>query len=191
MKGAVVYFDMHSGSGVLDGHDGVRLRFAASGVFSAGQKVQYKFLGGMPPQAVEVEAEIEPAATAISEQRRQELCRLRFLGFESRGPQRLYRFERIVPGQSNANLTVLADLALFARYRIGIQEGPELCLKKLNGWSGCAPVEIELTEADLKIFVEERLAAQARRAENRGGIRKPRPPRTDSPWNNPQVAPRR
>ena len=41
---------------------------------------------------------------------------------------RTYRFEQLEPGQDTSTFTITADLALFAKHRVGIQDGPALCL---------------------------------------------------------------
>ncbi|MCW9077783.1 MAG: ATP-binding cassette domain-containing protein, partial [Gammaproteobacteria bacterium] len=65
------------------------------------------------------------------ERRRLEIARLRYMGFEHRGSVRIYRFERLIPGEEKGTFTVDADLAMFAKYHVGIQEGPALCLRLL------------------------------------------------------------
>src|SRR5712692_8777160 len=52
----------------------------------------------------------------------------RYLGFEQTGNVRAYSFERVSPGESTKTFTVTADLALFRKHQVGMQEGPALCL---------------------------------------------------------------
>lgn len=52
----------------------------------------------------------------------------RYLGFEQTGNVRVYSFERVSPGETTKTFTVTADLALFRKHHVGMQEGPALCL---------------------------------------------------------------
>jgi hypothetical protein len=63
---------------------------------------------------------------------------------------------------------VTADLAMFLQHRIGIQEGPGLCARKLASDAQTPPIEnIELTNDDLRAMVDARAVADARKAELR------------------------
>lgn len=57
---------------------------------------------------------------------------LRYMGFEQSGCTRVYSFEQIVPGEETKRFIVTADMGLFTRHRIGLQEGPALCLRSLT-----------------------------------------------------------
>ena len=113
---------------------------------------------------------------------------IRYLGFEQRQNSRAYRFEVREQGQPNRQLTVTADMGVFRAHNVGIQEGPTLSGNKLSadlekGWEG----EHELTGVDVRAHADNRLLAEARRAELR---RTPRrhsaPPKAyeRSPWRN-------
>jgi hypothetical protein len=63
---------------------------------------------------------------------------------------------------------VTADLALFLQHRIGIQEGPGLCARKLASDAQTPHLEnVELTNDDLRAMVDARAVADARKAELR------------------------
>jgi len=74
---------------------------------------------------------------------REEKMPLRYMGFRQSGPMREYRFERLQPGHPIETLMVSADMALFRKHRVGIQEGPGICLRALE----TAPVPVGLAQA--------------------------------------------
>lgn len=99
---------------------------------------------------------------------------IRYMGFEQQKNARAFRFDVVVKGQPNKRCVVTADLSLFLRNRVALQEGPTLSANKLtidleNNLDG----EHELTEQDLQRHTEARLQAEATRAEKRGGRRPP------------------
>ena len=107
---------------------------------------------------------------------------LRYLGFSQLQNARAYRFDVTETGQAKRQLVVTVDLGLFRMHHVGIQEGPNLCAKKLaadlQGCSESAPAMTgshELTGEDLRAFAEARDAEEARRAEARKvGVRRPK-----------------
>ena len=93
---------------------------------------------------------------------------LRYLGFDQTQNTRAYRFEGLAKGEPTLHYVVTADLAMFLQHRIGIQEGPGLCARKLAADAQTPPVEnIELTNDDLRAMVDARAVADARKAELR------------------------
>jgi hypothetical protein len=109
---------------------------------------------------------------------------LRYRGFEQKQNKRAYKFERVVKGEPSTKLVVTADLELFLKHHVGIQEGPSLCAHKLAADfddGGEATTEHELTNEDLRAYASARAEAQARRAESRrAGLRRRPPPRNPS-----------
>jgi hypothetical protein len=74
---------------------------------------------------------------------------LRYLGFSQLQNARAYRFDVTEAGQAKRQLVVTVDLGLFRMHHVGIQEGPNLCAKKLaadlQGCSTGAPAMTALT----------------------------------------------
>jgi len=114
---------------------------------------------------------------------------LRYLGFEQQENSRSYRFEAIRKGQPPRQFVVLADLALFLTYHVGIQEGPTLSANKLTAdldrhFDGVH----QLTGDDLRLHADARMLEEARRAEMRKPPRRraapPIPPDDRSPWRH-------
>ena len=54
------------------------------------------------------------------------------MGFDQAKNIREYRFDGVGAGEAAKHFVVSADLALFIKYRVGLQEGPALCLKRLS-----------------------------------------------------------
>jgi hypothetical protein len=111
----------------------------------------------------------------------------RYLGFDQQRNVRAYRFDVLAKGEPTRHVVITTELGLFLTHRIGIQEGPGLCAKKLaadleNGAEG----PHELVEEDLKAHSAAIASAEARRAE----MRKAGPRRAaagapeQSPWRN-------
>ena len=57
---------------------------------------------------------------------------LRYLGFDQRQNSLAFRFEVFVKGATTMKAVVVADMALFLEYRVGIQDGPNLCAARLT-----------------------------------------------------------
>jgi hypothetical protein len=93
---------------------------------------------------------------------------LRYLGFDQTQNTRAYRFEGLMKGEPAMHFVVTADLAMFLKYRIGIQEGPGLCARKLASDAQTPRLEnVELTNDDMRAMVDARAVADARKAEMR------------------------
>jgi hypothetical protein len=113
---------------------------------------------------------------------------LRYMGFDQLKNARGYRFDVIAKGDAPRRFIVTVDLALFRTHRIGSQEGPSLCARKLTAdLEKCTDGTHELTTDDLRAYADARAAVLARKAESRRGVpQRPRPPVTDShsPWHS-------
>ena len=98
---------------------------------------------------------------------------LRYMGFDQAKNIREYRFDGIA-GDAIKHFVVSADLTLFTKHHIGMQEGPALCLQKLSADTE-TPEQLayELTNDDLAAHVSARAAL----AEQKLTSRRKRPPR--------------
>jgi hypothetical protein len=99
------------------------------------------------------------------------------MGFEQADKVRVYRFDRIEERVPTVRYKVTADLALFLKHHIGIQEGPALCARKLTSdLESPQPCEHILTNDDLLAYVTARTAADERKAAaRRAGVRRRTP----------------
>jgi hypothetical protein len=92
---------------------------------------------------------------------------LRYMGFDQAKNIREYKFD----GAAEGKIVVSADLALFVKHHVGLQEGPSLCLKRLStNLETLQPVPHELTSSDVADYV----SAQAAVAERKTSLRKSR-----------------
>jgi hypothetical protein len=92
-----------------------------------------------------------------------------YTGFDQPKGVRHYKFSAVAHGQATIEFIVSVDMALFLKYRVGIQEGPGLCLRKLaQAIPTSSPMQGQLTEGDVVAYVSDRAAAVARNLERRG-----------------------
>jgi hypothetical protein len=90
---------------------------------------------------------------------------LRYLGFDQHANIRTYRFDRMVKGEPAARILISADLDLFRKHQVSLQEGPGLCARKLSAAPPVGPEGgHELTNEDLLGFANHRAALELRRA---------------------------
>ncbi len=90
------------------------------------------------------------------------------MGFDQTQNTRTYKFDRLVKGEPSARFLVTADMSLFLRYHVAIQEGPSLCVRKLTSDLECSvEAGCELTSDDLVAYASARADAEARKAELR------------------------
>jgi len=112
------------------------------------------------------------------------------MGFDQAQNKRVYKFECTAAGKSTTRFVVSVDMVLFLKHRVGIQEGPALCARKLNAdfeteHVGEHELTHELTNDDLLAYVAVRTAAEVRRAEARKpgpNRRKPEAAQSLTPW---------
>jgi hypothetical protein len=84
---------------------------------------------------------------------------LRYAGFEQTGSVRTYLFNRVVIGQKSTPMVVTAEIPMFLKHHVSIQDGPALCLyvltleiNKLEAASVDGPNR-ELTEDDIVAYL--------------------------------------
>ncbi len=163
MTGRIKTYDAGTSSGSIESDSGQDVQFDATVVvaydvswLAAGQAVTFQQANSIGSRASYVSVET-PRASAV-ETRREQPVILRYLGFDQQTNTRRYRFERVVPGDENLMFSVTADLNLFTKHRIGIQEGPALCRTLLtNGVASGGKRNIALTEPDITTFIANRV----------------------------------
>ncbi len=160
MTGRIEKLTNDSTSGSIKTEDGSSIHFELSAVFAydaarlaVDQLVTFDLEDGPRPQASNV-CVCKPLDVADAERRRQENGRPpRYMGFEQIGHVRAYRFVRFSLGERTEIFVVNADLELFARHHIRIQDGPGLCLAVLvaeqDSAGACQPRLRSLTDADM------------------------------------------
>jgi len=100
---------------------------------------------------------------------------LRYTGFEQIGSVRTYLFNRVVIGQKSTPMVVTAEIPMFLKHHVSIQDGPALCLyvlssdiSKPEAASADGPSR-EVTEEDIVAY----LATKPRPAAPKGKREKP------------------
>ena len=89
---------------------------------------------------------------------------LRYMGFDQVKNIREYKFDGVAENETTTNFVVSADVGLFTKYRVALQEGPALCLKKLS--ADLEPLQQlphELTGGDLAAYASAQAAAAERK----------------------------
>ena len=77
-------------------------------------------------------------------------------------------FDGVEKGHLTVQLVITADLTLFLKHHVTIQEGPDLCARKLTAdLAGLEQQDHQLTNEDLLAFATARADEQARKAEVR------------------------
>jgi hypothetical protein len=89
---------------------------------------------------------------------------LRYAGFDQADNIRSYRFDSVSAGKTVRHC-ITVDLGLLLKHRIGVQEAPALCLRKLATDLKDAPNSgrHQLGDTDLEAFVTSRAAALDRK----------------------------
>jgi len=174
MTGTIKSLDVGSASGVITAEGGLSVGFSPSAVLAydipslaLGQVVSFDLEAGKHPTALNVLVQRAPEA-ANAHGKRLEITRLRYVGFEHQGNVRAYMFEEIAPGAEKRTFTVNADLALFTRHHVGMQEGPALCLHLLAaeldmaGAAAGTSVQCSLSDREMLAYLASRPAPRAR-----------------------------
>lgn len=99
---------------------------------------------------------------------------LRYAGFDQVAGIRHYKFESAPVIGAARVFRIQVEVALFLKHRIGMQEGPSLCLKKLAEVTDLSEnSEQLLTEADLLVYSSARTALAEQKAAARKSYRPP------------------
>jgi cold shock CspA family protein len=137
MTGRIKALGRGNGSGVIRAENGRTVPFDASALLAydvaclaEGLLVTFDMEGGYGPRAVNICVHKEHVARRPTLSGQHSAC-LRYLGFDQAQNVRAYRFERLLPGEETTTLLVSADMTLFARHHVALQEGPGLCLHLL------------------------------------------------------------
>ncbi len=85
---------------------------------------------------------------------------LRYMGFDQHDNTRAYKFDGVEGGHRIVQLVITADLTLFLKHHVSIQEGPSLCAHKLStDPAELGPHDHQLTNDDLLAFATARADA--------------------------------
>ncbi|HTM51903.1 MAG TPA: hypothetical protein VL285_24575 [Bryobacteraceae bacterium] len=154
MTGRIKALSFESTSGLIESENGSRFSFESSAVLAydaahltVGQLVTF-ITEGLSAFNISVHRAARPQVDGGTRKGGV----FRYVGFNQANSIRTFRFERTFTGELAEMFTVSTDLALLAKYRISLQEGPALCsrLLTLEIDEASAPVfERSLTETDI------------------------------------------
>jgi cold shock CspA family protein len=161
MTGRIKSLSALSPSGFISAASGHDVYFHSSevlppgaGGLAVGQLVTYDIGGGKWPSAINVRIPAEPAVPARVPARHTPPTYLQYMGFEQTGSTRAFRFRRVVRGEETREFVVSAELALFGKHHVGLQEGPALSLRLLS--EGPDTSASALTDEDMLAHVARR-----------------------------------
>src|SRR6267142_1667241 len=136
MTGRIKNLSAGSDSGFIEAENGLRFHFDSCAVLAyditylaVGQLVTFDLEAGGSPKAVNIC--LQRSHQAVHPEGKRKETTLRYVGFDQTKGIRTYRFERTAVGEETESFAVTTDMALFTKHRIGIQEGPGLCLHLL------------------------------------------------------------
>jgi cold shock CspA family protein len=173
MTGRIEVLDTDNRPGFIRSEDGALVQFRLSEVTArqgndlvVGQLVTFDVEQGNPPKAFSIKIEKRHYTSHGAEKRQQPV---RYNGFEQSGNIRAYKFERLSPEGETQTAVVSTDLALFLKHRIGIQDGPALCLRLVTTEMNDARIDTQqpylrtLTDEDMRAHTASRVVPEKRK----------------------------
>ena len=159
MTGKIEVLCAHNNAGSIRSIDGVLVRFHLSEVVSGdasdmavGHNVTFDMERGGSPRAFNIRMEKRRTRDHDHEKLWQAI---RYVDFDQNGNVREYKFERVSVNGESVGAIVSADVSLFSKHHVGIQDGPMLCLRlvmaEIDGSSatGQSPFRRSLTDQDM------------------------------------------
>jgi hypothetical protein len=182
MTGKIKSLSVRSPSGVITADNGLNLYFDAWAVWpdrgaglAIGQIVSFDLEGSQPPMAVNVRSMPQHEPARRPSKGHSDVTHFQYVGFQHIGSVRAYRFNRVTQGEETRQFVVNADLALFAKYHVAIQEGPALCLHLLLSAAvdiagASAEPSQSLTDQDMVAHLARRPVPAARSGPKRNRV---------------------
>jgi cold shock CspA family protein len=181
MTGTIKSLDSASATGVIMSAEGEVFGFYLSVVLAydlpllaVGQAVTFDLESGRFPKALNVCVQRVPDALNETDGRAEIKQHLRYMGFQQVGSIRSYNFESQSRGEQRSAFTVNGDLELFAKHRVGLQEGPGICLHRLAaeadlpGAGAATPFQCSLTDREMLAYLASRPVHRAKHGVKRG-----------------------
>jgi cold shock CspA family protein len=160
-------------AGQIRAEDGVKVSFRISEVscddasdMVVGQLVTFDMERGKCPRAFNIRVEKRHYKGQEKDRHWQSI---RYLDYDQSGNIREFKFVRHSPDGVAISAIISADLSLFSRHSIGIQDGPMLCLRvvmaELDGSNatGQSPFRRSLTDHDMLYHLASRPEAEKKR----------------------------
>lgn len=173
MTGIIKAYDSAAKSGWIEAETGESVFFEAASVvaydqpaLSAQRVVSFQLQPGRRPTATNISLSYQHAQRTSQANRGGETV-FRYVGFHQDKALRVFRFEKICPGQETRTHNVSTDMTLFAKYRLAIQDAPSLCSQLLLKPAEADHLEHWLTEADLIAHAAARVIPVKRQVQRR------------------------
>ncbi|MEK7408440.1 MAG: hypothetical protein AAB225_25485 [Acidobacteriota bacterium] len=170
MTGTIVGLVGITRTGMIRSRDGTRLAFSAADVLgefdtlAIGHLVSFDLDRGQPDRTA-VRVFREPFGAQRPGKTLDGPPDLRYAGFHQAESIRSYCFDAVASGHPVQHFIVTVDFTLLLKHRVGVQEVPALCLRKLAADlkapqdTGCH----ELDDDDLLAYASSRAAAIGRK----------------------------
>jgi cold shock CspA family protein len=167
MTGSIKNLNAVNGSGFITAEDGQTVYFAASAVWehdypflTVGQAVTFDLLAGQRPKAINIHL-FEGRHVLRGPKKPDGPVELRFVGFDHANSVRTFHFQAFIVGKEVREYAVTADITLFGKHKVGIQEGPALCSRLVMAGLATSLTEtasLALTEKDILAHVASKPA---------------------------------
>jgi hypothetical protein len=184
MTGIIKSYDPAAKSGCIESEAGETIFFEAASVVAYDQPaigvhraVSFELRHGRRPAAVNISLSYQHHQRIASASRAGEVV-FRYVGFHQDRAFRVFKFDKICPGKETEIHSVSTDMALFAKYRLAIQEAPSLCSQLLLKPAELDSSEHALTEAHLMAHAASRVAAPKKQI-----LRRKPAPNLQPAWN--------
>lgn len=193
MIGRIAGLAASNRTGTIRGEDGSHFVFCGAAVLgdyanlAVGHRVSFVIERG---SFTAVNVFGEPVRISPSGKKGVESPDLRYTGFRQSENVRTYSFAELTSFQS-VQYCVTVDVALMLKHHIAVQEGPELCLRKLISDLKDSPESLRhhFGDQDLLALVASRAEALTRRRLKRSsGGRRGSPPPTSLPSDGNRVS---
>jgi cold shock CspA family protein len=172
MTGRIELLSTTDSAGYIRAEDGAKVSFRVTEVkvrdatdLAVGQMVTFDLELSQSPRAFNIRVEKRHYNAHEKDKLWQAI---RYVGFEQEGNIRSYKFERQIPREEAVSAVVNADMALFLKHKIGLQDGPMLCLRlvvaEIDGSTGTdqTPYRRSLTDHDMLCHLASRRAPEKR-----------------------------
>src|ERR1700676_2236824 len=137
MTGRIENLTTASQPGRIQAENGQRVSFSTLAVWEydlpslgGGRAVNFELKDGEPDVATNVRIASEAQPTLNTPERRGTL-HFRYAGFDQAKDVRSYLFQILPPTEDLKLIVVNAEMSLFVKHRVRIQDGPAICLHAL------------------------------------------------------------
>lgn len=174
MTGRIENLTTASQPGRIQAENGQSVSFSTIAVWEydlpalgVGRAVNFELKEGEPDVATNVRIAPEAHPT-LNTQERKGTLHFRYAGFDQEKDVRSYLFQILPPTEDQKLIVLNAEMSLFVKHHVRIQDGPSLCLHALT----VSPEPLllhSLTDQDILAYIAARPVAVKRIGAKRGG----------------------